>query len=138
MAQSIIPDVKIFQTTNQVMTYLKNALLTEVPHYDRWGLYPQALIIVACLVYFRLWWPPIPTVAIGILGVVAVIMTVRADKFSHGERAIYVMLAFSLFVVEMEAVYKDRDQHDKEQAKLRIEETEARKKESDSFAALIN
>jgi hypothetical protein len=73
--------------------------------------------VVVCL-YFR-WFPPIPTVAIGFLGVVAAIMAVRADHFSPGERVIYVLIAFALFIVEMRAVYSDREQHDKEQAALR-------------------
>jgi hypothetical protein len=68
------------------------------------------------------WWPLIPTVAIGFLEVVAAIMTVRADKFTHGERALYVLIAFALFVVEMKAVYKDRDEHDAEQARARAEQ----------------
>jgi hypothetical protein len=108
----------------------------QVPHYTRWGLYPQALIVVGCLFCFQ-WWPLIPTVAIGFLGVVAAIMAVRADHFSLGERVVYVFIAFALFIVEMTAVYRDRDQHDREQTELRIREAEARKKESDSFAALI-
>jgi len=76
-------------------------------------------------------------VALGILSVVAVIMTVRADRFSHGERVIYVLIASALLMVEMTSIYADRDRHDKEQADLRVRESEARKKESEAFAALI-
>jgi hypothetical protein len=95
--------------------------LRPVPQYTRWGLYPQAVIIVACLFCFQ-WWPLIPTIAISFLGVVAVIMAVRADSFSHGERVIYVVIAFALFIVEMRAVYADRDAHDREQATARQQE----------------
>jgi cell division protein FtsL len=82
-------------------------------------------------------WPLMPTVAIGFLGVVAAIMTVRADRFTPVERAMYVLLAFALFIVEMNAVYKDRDEHDKQQAELQMREREARQKEEASFAALL-
>jgi hypothetical protein len=112
--------------------------LYPVPHshYTRWGLYPQAVMILACLFCFQ-WWPLIPTVAIGFLGVVAVIMTVRADHFSHGERVVYVMIAFALFIVEMRAVYKDRDEHDRQQTELRIREDKARREEEEKFSALL-
>jgi len=91
---------------------------------------------VACLFCFR-WWPLLPTVAIGFLAVVAVIMTVRADHFSHGERIVYILIAFALFIVEMKAVYKDREEHDKEQSELRTREEEARKAEQQAFNGLL-
>jgi hypothetical protein len=78
-----------------------------------------------------------PTVAIGFLGVVAAIMTVRADRFTPVERGMYVLLAFALFIVEMKAVYRDRDEHDKQQAELQASEREARRMEEKSFAALL-
>ncbi len=120
-----------------IMDRLQRAELVEVPHYTRFGLYSQALIIVVCLIWFRWSWPILPTVALGILSVVAVIMTVRADRFSHGERVIYVLIASALLMVEMTAIYAERDRHDKEQGDLRTRESEARKKESEEFAALI-
>lgn len=58
-------------------------------------------------------------------------MTVRADRFSHGEKVVYVMIAFALFFVEMKAIYKDREDHDREQS-------EARKRENDSFAIIAS
>lgn len=110
--------------------------LRTVPNYDRWGLYPQALIVVVCLFCFQ-WWPLIPTVAIGFLGVVAAIMTVRADHFTHAERVVYILIAFALFIIEMTAVYRDRDEHDRQQTDLRMREGQARKEERDSFAKLL-
>jgi hypothetical protein len=113
-----------------VWRYAVSLALHPVPYYTRWGLYPQAAVVVACLFAFQ-WWPPIPTVGIGFLAVVAVIMTVRADRFSHGEKVVYVLIAFALFFVEMRAIYKDREDHDREQA-------EAREREAKSFETIAN
>ena len=97
--------------------------LRPVPYYTRWGFYLQAFVILVCLVWLQ-WWPLIPTVAIGFLGVVAVIMTVRADHFSHAERVVWTMIAVALFLTEMHSVYKDRNEHDAQQAETRERETE--------------
>jgi hypothetical protein len=110
-----------------------------VPRYTRFGLYSQAIIVVGCLFCFQ-WWPLIPTVAIGFLGVVAAVMTVRGlrpERFSLGEQVFYLLIIFCLFIVEMRSVYKDRDRHDKEQSQMQLKEEEARAKESASFAALV-
>jgi hypothetical protein len=112
------------------MNTIRKILRYEVPHYTRWGLYPQAGIVVVCLIAFQLR-PPIPGVAIGFLAVVAVIMTVRADRLSDGEKVVYVLIAFALFIVETRAVIRDRNDHDMEQA-------ETRDRESKSFAAIAH
>ena len=85
------------------------------------GLYLQGIVVVVCLLWFRLY-PPIPTVAIGFVGVVAAIMAIRADKFSPVERVMWVVICFSLFVVEMKAIYRDRKEFADRQAELRREE----------------
>ena len=117
-------------TLSAIKHIIHNVLFYEVPQYTRWGFYPQAVIIVACLFAFQ-WWPLIPTVAIGFLAVVAVIMTVRAEHFTHVERVVYVLIAFALFFVEMRAIYRDREDHDREQA-------EARERETKSFEAIAH
>jgi hypothetical protein len=101
-----------------------------VAEYTRWGLYPQTVIILVCL-YFHEFGLFIPTVAIGFLAVVAVIMTVRANHFTHVERVVYVVIAFALFFVELKAVYKDRDEHDRQQA-------EARDREERNFRKIVS
>jgi hypothetical protein len=95
--------------------------LLPVPNYTRWGFYLQVLVILVCLFGLQ-WWPLIPTVAIGFLGVVAVIMAVRADHFSHTERVVWTLIAVALFIAEMRAVYRDRDEHDSQQAEARQRE----------------
>jgi hypothetical protein len=110
--------------------------LFPIPNYGRWGFYFQAAIVFTCLVWFQLW-PPIPTVAIGFLGVVAAIMTVRADRFTHAERVVWILISFALFIVEMSAIYKDRNEHDRQLTEQRMREDEARRAETKSFQDLI-
>jgi hypothetical protein len=122
-----------------VVRYLATVASWKVPHYTRLGLYSQAIIVIVCLFYFQLW-PLIPTTAIGFLGFLAVVVAVRAvtpEHFSWGERIVYILIAFALFAVEMRAIYKDRDEHDREQAAIRTSEDDARRKETDAFAELI-
>lgn len=130
------PRQKVSHGLHVIWTRTRSLALYPIPHYDRWGLYPQAVIIVACLFSFQ-WWPLVPTVAIGFLGVVAVIMAVRADSFRRGEKVVYVLIAFALFIVEMRAVYRDRDEHDKQQSELRQRGDAARDAERESFAKLL-
>jgi hypothetical protein len=106
------------------------------PRYTRWGFYPQVAIIFASWCWFQ-FNPLIPTVAIGILGVVAAIMAARAAHITEREGAIWALIAFALFIVEMRAVYRDRSEHDIEQSRIQAEEREARKKEKEAFDALI-
>ena len=79
------------------------AALWPVPGYTRSALVLQALIIVSCVFAFQ-WWPIVPTVAIGFLGVVAAIMTVRADRFTRVEKAVWVLIAVGLFIAEVPTV----------------------------------
>jgi hypothetical protein len=99
-------------------------------------MYPQVGIILSSLIYFRLW-PPVPTAAIGVLGVVAVFMAVRAEHLSIGESIVYIFIAFALFMVEMRTVYRDQDQRDRERGEQQIRESEARKDEEKSFGDLL-
>lgn len=58
-------------------------------------------------------------------------MAVRADSFTHTERAIWVVLSLALCFVELRTIYQDRDEHDRQQA-------EARERETKSFEAIAN
>jgi hypothetical protein len=97
-----------------VVSAAKRFFLFPVPHYTRWGLYPQAAIIVACYSWWALC-PVIPGASITVLGFMAVFMTVRADKFSHAERVVWVVLGFAVMVAELRSLYVERDRHDTEQ-----------------------
>ena len=104
--------------------------------YSRAAFYIQSGCVVACLFGLQ-WWPAVPGVAIGFLGVAAAIMAVRAEHFTPWEGAIWIAISFALFVVEIRVIYNDRAEHDAQQAEMRTRENEARQKEADSFAALL-
>jgi hypothetical protein len=96
---------------------VKSIAFARVPHYTRWGLYPQAIVFVACYTVWQLsaiWqiFPLIPGAAIAGLGFVAVIMTVRADQFSNAERVVWVILGFAIMVFEIHTLYLDRQRND--------------------------
>jgi hypothetical protein len=122
-----------------VMNGLKQAALAEVPHYNRSGFYSQVVLVLACAFYFQ-WYPVVPTAAISVLGVVAAFMTIRAlkpDSFSRGEQIVYIGIAFALLAIEMNAVYREQDRHNKEQADQRAMEDKTRKEEHHAFEVLI-
>jgi len=59
--------------------------------------------------------PLAPGDAVAGLAVVAVIMTVRADRFSLVEKVIWVPIAFSLLWTESRTIHQDRAEHDAHQ-----------------------
>jgi hypothetical protein len=111
---------------------LRALALYSVPEYRREALYLQAALLVACFAW-PLYKPIVPGVAIGFLGVVAAIMAVRTERFTKIEIGIWILICFGLFFVEIKSVYKERDDHDAEQAALRKEELEARQKQERSL-----
>jgi len=93
------------------------------------------VFVIACL--DGLWgvYLPPPGVSIGILGLVAAFMAVRAvQNWSITEKVVWIAISFALLVVELKSIYHDRDVHDVEQAQMRIQEDEARRKEREAFA----
>jgi hypothetical protein len=110
--------------------------LYPISEYRREALYLQTAVIVACFAW-PLYKPIVPGVAIGFLGVVAAIMAVRAERFTKVEIGVWILICFGLFFVEIDSVYKDRDEHDKQQAKSRAEELDARQKQERSFSDLL-
>lgn len=107
------------------MKNLLEILLYPIPHYTRWGMYPQAAFIVACLFWFQYrpeWGTLGPGVAIAFLAVAAVIMAVRAEYLKHSESVVWILIAFALFFIEMKSISEDRLNHDKQQAEIRASE----------------
>ena len=119
----------VWRVTKAIVSY-------PVPQYTRAALYTQAVSIVVCLFFLRLC-PLVPGIAIGLLGAIAALMAVRADRFTGGEKAVWILISVALIVVEFWAIYHDRSEHDKEQAAILLEEHTARRKEAEAFAALI-
>ena len=92
---------------------LIHVALWRIPHIDRWGFYLPAVFLVACWA----WWElstPLPGYCIAALAFGAVIMTVRADKFTHGERILWVCIGAALMVGEMRVLYRDRQNNDRQ------------------------
>jgi hypothetical protein len=101
------------------------ATIGRVPvvKYTRWAAAIQGVFVLICWVGLLYYVPP-PSVAIGVLAVAAVIMAVRAEHFTTTEKVVWILIAFGLFFVESRSIYKDRAQHDKEQAEARKEEAQ--------------
>jgi hypothetical protein len=65
---------------------------------------------------------PLPGIAIGLLGVAAVIVSLRPSKSLHTwEKVGWILVASILFGVEVHSIYIERDQHDREQNQARRE-----------------
>lgn len=97
----------------------------EVPHYTRLALYLQVVTVVMAAFVLQ-WWPLIPGVAIGILACVAALLVF---EFTRPEKTVWLVFVLVLFALESHAIYKDRAEHDAEQASLRAAEDDARRKE---------
>lgn len=96
--------------------------------YSLWGFLCQ-LVFVGFILYWSWRWPnhvPVPGYAVTILGVAAVVMAVRADRFTRIENIIWIGVAVALCFVEIRAIRQDREVAARDQA-------EARKKEEDNF-----
>jgi hypothetical protein len=109
---------------------------SSVPHYTRWGLYPQALILIS----FYAWWSfstLLPGEAIAFLAFVAVFMTVRADKFTIAERVTWVILGFIILRAELSVLYLDRSAHDAQQASDAREQQQRFENTLSSFHSLL-
>ena len=124
------------EAAEKIWGALVSAAFREVPNYSRWGLYPQGLLIIGCIFCMQ-WWPLFPGVAIGLLALVAVVMAVRADGFTRTEKVVWIAMSLVLCFVEIKTIYRDRTEYTKEQSKLQAEEEEARRKEREAFAALL-
>jgi hypothetical protein len=112
----------------------------RVPHYSRWGLYPQAIFIVVALVWFEYrpeWAVLAPSVAMCFLAVAAIVMALRGPHTTRIEGAVWIVVSCGLFVIEMHAIATDRKAHDAEQAALVSREETTRREQNRSFAQLI-
>jgi hypothetical protein len=82
--------------------------LWDVPQTeDRWGIYLPIGFALLCWVWWKLW-PVLPGFCIAFLAFAAVIMTVRADKFTRPERILWVVIGAALVLGEMYVLREDR------------------------------
>jgi len=100
-------------------------------HYTRTAEILQGVFVLGCLIYFKLWSPAPVGVAIALLGLAAAIMAFRTEKSSKwAEKATWGLIVVSLCVVEIRAIYRERNEHEVEQQRIR-------KKESDQFERVL-
>jgi hypothetical protein len=100
--------------------FFKRIFLSEVRHYGRGGLYTQAVVVVLAYGIWEIFSYDYiaPGDAIGALGIVAALMTIRSakgDHFTKGEQFFWVLIAFAFFFGETTIIHRDRDQHDTQQ-----------------------
>ena len=72
-------------------------------------------VLLAIAMAERYPYDPPPGVAIGLLGLAAVVMAVRADGLKTPEKVGWIIVAFLLFYVEVKSIQNERDQHEREQ-----------------------
>lgn len=110
----------------------------EFMDYSWWGAAPQAVLVAACIDAFTIYLPP-PGVAIGVLGFVAACMAVRSEhNWSIGEKIVWILLSFSLLIVELRSIYQDRNDYETRRMQAETEEQKARREEHESFNKLID
>lgn len=95
-----------------------------------------------CPLPIQPWWqwhPPVGTY-IGILGVLGVIVPWLfrpPEKMGRGEKALWTLLLFILFGLELRTLYLDRDEHDAQQAQARCQQLESFQKIADGINTAI-
>lgn len=107
---------------------LRRIATYKIPHIDRTGLYLPSFVALGCYA----WWktlPVLPGYAIAGLAFVAVVMTVRADKFETPEKVLWVLMGAGLLFAELQVLKSDRAESEIQQAaerqtqETRFEET---------------
>lgn len=77
------------------------------------------------------WRLPVPGIAVTVLGGAAVVMAVRANRFTRVEELLWIVIAVALCVIEVKAIRHDRAQAVEEQERVH-------KEENQKFAALLD
>ena len=84
------------------------------PSYTLQVFLIQLSIVSSC----GIWWkiqPPYPGVCIAVLAFIAVIMTVRADKFLRWEKTVWVLMGGALLFGEVLVIHHDINERTKQQ-----------------------
>src|SRR5579862_5356594 len=89
-------------------------LKTPIRYSWNWAIFQGLLIIFASYFIQR---PPIPGISVVALGLVAVVMTVRAEEeWSRTERLAWLVLAVILMIVEVRAISSDHNEQVRREA----------------------
>jgi hypothetical protein len=125
----------------QLVQKIASVAYWSVPHYSRGGFYPQAVFVVAVIVWFQYrpeWAAQGPGVAMAFLAVAAIVMAVRGSDSTRIEGVVWIVLSFFLFAGEMHFLAVERREHDAEQAELRSTEEKTQREQALSFENLIS
>jgi hypothetical protein len=83
----------------------------------------QGLLIVFASYFY--WRPPDSGAAVAVLGLVAIVMAIRAEgHWKLTEKAAWLALATVLMCVEIRAIQSEHDKHEREQSQARAEQLE--------------
>ena len=96
--------------------YTKSAALFQVPF----------LVIIG----YWSWRLPAPGIAVSILGLAAVVMAIRASRFTRMEEIVWIVVAIALCFAEIQAIRKDRLETNQAQER-------AHREENEKFASLL-
>jgi hypothetical protein len=103
--------------------------------YSRWAEVFQAPLIG--LIFYWYQFPPPPGYAVAWLAAAGVVMAVRAEYFTVTEKVIWILIEGAFVIFEIQAISRDRDEHDKEQAAIRWQDDFNRKQERRQFASTM-
>jgi hypothetical protein len=132
--------VKLARIQRQVLQKIDSVAFWPVPHYDRGGLYPQAIFLIGVLIWFEYrpsWASQGPGVAMAFLAVAAIVMAVRGVDATRAEGVIWIIFSVVLFAGEMHFISVERLTHDAEQRELRLRGEETQREQARSFEQLI-
>ncbi len=96
-----------------------------------------------CRVIAQHWWewhPPVGTF-IGVLGALGVIIPWLfrpLEKMGRAEKALWTLVVFALFGLELRTLYLDRNEHDREQALARCQQLESFRNIADAIHTAIS
>jgi hypothetical protein len=120
---------------NAQVVRLKAIMLREIRYSWRLAILQGSLLVGVSYWIQR---PPALGVSAASLGLVAIIMSIRAEeKWGKGERTAWLILASALMVVEVRAIQQEHDTHEAEMVAARAKEAKASSEERDRFAALL-
>jgi hypothetical protein len=96
--------------------------LWNIPHTEkRLSIYLPVGFGLLCWIWWKLC-TPLPGYCVALLALAAVIMTVRADKFSIAERGLWVVVGAALVFGEMQILLKDRENFDRQASQDRADQ----------------
>ncbi len=101
------------QNTSQTVLALSRRSIIA---YSWWAWVFQAPLIAWVVCWFL--FTPSPGFAVAVLAFAAGVMAIRTEHFTRTEKDVWILIVGALCIVELRAISKDRDEHDKLQAEI--------------------